>query len=247
MENTKTYKNEDLRVNSVKPNSQTYSSLQAFLDRCQENCLLLARHGLSDWNTLNIIQGQQDRPLSPLGFQQRKDLFFMMQPVKLARIFTSTLQRTIQTALPISEEKKIPLEKMPELNEAKLGVFEGENKQSFADDFSKKMYQSFLDDEVNVILPGGGENLKMVDERIAQPVALFLDAVKLSGHTLVVGHRNVNKMIIRRLLGLSLEEGYQVEHKNNYLYVYASKKGEIFSVRFAKPGDIIEIESGYKK
>ncbi len=228
-------------------NSQTYSSLQEFLDRLQENCLLLARHGESDWNSIDLLQGQQDRPLSPAGYKQRKNLFFLLQPVTLARIFTSTLQRTIQTALPISEEKKIPLEKMPALNEEKLGVFEGENKAFFSDDFSKKMYQSFLDDEINVILPGGGENLKMVDMRVAQPVSILLDAVESSGHTLVVGHRNVNKMIIRNLLELSFDEGYQVEHKHNNLYVYAPKIRKIFFTRIGNPGKTIEIEPGYKK
>ena len=228
-------------------NSQTYSSLQEFLDSLQENCLLLARHGESDWNSIGLIQGQQDRPLSPAGYNQRKNLFSLLQPVTLARIFTSALQRTIQTALPISEEKKIPLERMPALNEEKLGVFEGENKTFFSDDFSKKMYQSFLDDEINVMLPGGGENLKMVDMRIAQPVSILLDAVESSGHTLVVGHRNVNKMIIRNLLELSFDEGYQVEHKHNNLYVYAPKIRKIFFTRIGNPGKIIEIEPGYKK
>jgi len=228
-------------------NSQTYSSLQEFLDSLQENCLLLARHGESDWNSIGLIQGQQDRPLSPAGYNQRKNLFSLLQPVTLARIFTSALQRTIQTALPISEEKKIPLERMPALNEEKLGVFEGENKTFFSDDFSKKMYKSFLDDEINVILPGGGENLKMVDMRIAQPVSILLDAVESSGHTLVVGHRNVNKMIIRNLLELSFDEGYQVEHKHNNLYVYAPKIRKIFFTRNGNPGKTIEIEPGYKK
>ena len=234
-------------MNSAMLNSQTYSSLQEFLDSLQENCLLLARHGESDWNSIGLIQGQQDRPLSPAGYNQRKNLFSLLQPVTLARIFTSALQRTIQTALPISEEKKIPLERMPALNEEKLGVFEGENKTFFSDDFSKKMYQSFLDDEINVILPGGGENLKMVDMRIAQPVSILLDAVESSGHTLVVGHRNVNKMIIRNLLELSFDEGYQVEHKHNNLYVYAPKIRKIFFTRIGNPGKIIEIEPGYKK
>jgi broad specificity phosphatase PhoE len=228
-------------------NNRTYSSLEEFLDRLQESCLLLARHGESDWNSIGLVQGQQDRPLSPLGYTQRKNLFFLLQPVPIARIFTSTLQRTIQTALPISEEKKIPIERMPEINEAKLGVFEGENKILFSDDFSRKMYQSFLDDEINMILPGGGENLKMVDKRIAQTVSILLDAVEGSGHTLVVGHRNVNKMIIRNLLDLSFDEGYQVEHEHNNLYVYAPKIPKIFFVRIGNPGKTIEIEPGYKK
>jgi probable phosphoglycerate mutase len=229
------------------PHKQAYRSLQGFLDRLQENCLLLARHGESDWNAMDLIQGQQDRPLSTVGFKQRKNLFFLLQPVNLARIFSSTLQRSIQTAITISEEKRIPLETMPELSEVKLGIFEGESKVSFSDNFSKKIYQAFLDDEINVILPGGGENLKMVDKRIAQPVNIFLDAVENSGHTLVVGHRNVNKMIIRNLLGLSFANGYRVEHKNSLLYVYAPQKQQIFSIEISNPGELIRIEQGYKE
>ena len=196
---------------------------------------------------MNLIQGQQDRPLSPKGFVQRKNLFFLLQSAPLSRIFTSTLQRTIQTALPIGEARKIPLETLAELNEAKLGVFEGENKTDFSDDFSKKIYQSFLDDEINVILPGGGENLKMVDKRVQTPVSKILHAVKSSGHCLVVAHRNVNKMIVKNLLGLSFEEGYRVEHHHNCLYIYAPKKEKIFFTEINAFGDAIEIIHGYKK
>ncbi len=102
-----------------------YRSLTEFLDQLQQNCLLLARHGETDWNALELIQGQQDRPLSPKGFQQRKNLFFHLQTVPLVKIYCSSLQRTIQTAQPLSEENHIPIITFPELNEAKLGVFEG--------------------------------------------------------------------------------------------------------------------------
>ncbi len=87
----------------------------------------------------------------------------------------------------------------------------------------------------------------MVDMRIAQPVSILLNAVESSGHTLVVGHRNVNKMIIRNLLELSFDEGYQVEHKHNCLYVYAPKIRKIFFTRIGNPGKTIKIEPGYKK
>ena len=136
---------------------------------------------------------------------------------------------------------------MAALDEAKLGIFEGESKVSFSDDASKKMYQAFLNDQINVILPGGGENLKMVDTRIAPSVAVFLDAVESSGHTLVVGHRNVNKMITRNLLGLSFAQGYRVEHEHNVLYVYTPKTQQIFSIEIGNPCALIEIEPGYKE
>jgi len=174
-------------------------------------------------------------------------LFFLLQSVPLSRIFTSTLQRTIQTALPISEARKIPLEALTELNEAKLGVFEGENKSDFSDDFSKKLYQSFLDDEINVVLPGGGENLKMVDKRIRAPVSKILNAVKCSGHCLIVAHRNANKMIVKNLLGLSIEEGCKVEHHHNRLYIYAPEKEKIYFTAIPSAGEPIEIAHGYEE
>jgi broad specificity phosphatase PhoE len=225
---------------------QSYSSLQAFLTELNENCLLLARHGETDWNAMKIIQGQQDRPLNLKGFEQRKKLFFLLNPIPLHRIICSTLHRTIQTATPLSIEKNMQLEKIPELNEVKLGIFEGQHKEGFSDEFSKNCYQSFLNDEINVVLPGGGESLKMVDRRVRNLVSNIIDTVADSGHALVVGHRNVNKMIIKNLLGLSFEEGYQVEHKNPWLYIFAPKREEIFLMEIPAPQDPVKVRSGYE-
>ncbi len=224
-----------------------YSSLHNFLDTLQQNCLLLARHGETDWNALGLIQGQQNRPLSPKGFQQSKNLFFHLQPVALVKIYTSALQRTLQTAQPLIEEKKIPLKIMPALNEAKLGVFEGEHKINFSDDYSKKMYGEFLQDEINVALPGGGENLKAVYARIQNPLQEILRSVAQDGHVLVVAHRNVNKMLMMSLLGLDFKAGYRVEHRNNWLYIFAPQSKEVYLLKIKSPIGEVEIISGYEE
>ena len=224
-----------------------YPSLQVFLNELNENCLLLARHGETDWNAMKIIQGQQDRPLSLKGFEQRKNLFYLLEPVHINRIWCSTLQRTIQTAMPISIEKNIPLEQRQELNEVRLGIFEGQHKENFPDEHSRKCYQSFLDDEINIVLPGGGESLRMVDQRVRNLLQSIVNSVTKSGHALVVGHRNVNKMIIKNLLALSIEEGFQVEHKNSWLYVFAPAKAEIFLIKVLSAGTPVLVFSGHEK
>ena len=226
---------------------RSYRSLEQFLAELDEGCLLLARHGETDWNALRIIQGQQDRPLSPQGFNQRRNLFFLLQQVPLSRIYCSTLQRTIETAAPIGVEKNIEIERLPELNEVRLGIFEGQKIEEFSDEVSRSCYQAFLDDEVNVALPGGGESLRMVDKRIRNQVTEFVEAATNSGHVLVVGHRNVNKMIIKNLLGLSLEDGYEVEHLNSWLYVFAPKKASLFLIEVPAPLADISIQTGYTK
>ena len=224
-----------------------YSSLKDFLYELKQNCLLIARHGETDWNTLGFIQGQQDRPLSPKGFQQRKNLFFHLQSLPLAKIYTSALERTIQTAQPLSEEKKIPITIVPELNEVKLGVFEGEHKIDFSDNYSAELYKEFLQDEINVVLPGGGENLKTVYDRIQNPLQEILRSVAQEGHVLVVAHRNINKMLVKNLLGLGFQAGYRVEHKNNWLYIYATQHHEIYLMKIKNPVGDVEIFPGYEE
>ena len=52
-------------------------------------------------------------------------------------------------------------------------------------------------------------------------------------------------MLIRNLLDLTFEEGYRVESKNNWLYVFASREREIFLVEFDSPTGNVKIHSGY--
>ena len=87
----------------------------------------------------------------------------------------------------------------------------------------------------------------MVDKRIRVVVEDVIDTVENSGHVLVVGHRNINKMIIKNLLNLSLDEGYEVEHKNSWLYLFAPKKAELFLIAIPAPQDAIQVQQGYEK
>jgi broad specificity phosphatase PhoE len=144
-------------------------------------------------------------------------------------------------------DRNVILEQKPELNEAGLGVFEGQHKEDFSNVFSKTCYQSFLDDEVNIALPGGGESLRMVDKRVRSIVASCIDTVLSSGHVLIVGHRNINKMIVKNLVDLTVEEGYQVEHKNSWLYLFAPQKSELFLVKIPAPQESIQVRSGYEE
>jgi len=225
----------------------SFPSLNVFLNDLDKNCLLLARHGETDWNAMKIIQGQQDRPLNATGRIQSENLKFLLDSVSLNRVCCSTLQRTISTATPISEQRNLPLEKIPELNEIRLGVFEGQPKENIPDDEASRRYQSFLADEVNAVPPGGGESLEMVDERVCGVLTNCIDTARLKGHVLVVGHRNVNKMIIKNLLGLSLDQGYAVEHHNSWLYVFTPENARLFLTKVQSPADRIRVQSGYER
>jgi len=232
---------------AVQIEQHSFPSLGVFLNDLDENCLLLARHGETDWNAMQVVQGQQDRPLNATGRIQSENLKILLESVALHRVCCSTLQRTICTATPISEQRNLQLEKIPELNEIRLGIFEGQPKENIPDDEPSRRYHAFLEDEVNAVPPGGGESLKMVDERICGVLAGCIDTALLEGHVLVVGHRNVNKMIIKNLLRLSLQQGHDVEHLNSWLYVFTPENARLFLIKVQAPEGPIRVQSGYER
>ena len=86
---------------------------------------------------------------------------------------------------------------------------------------------------------------KEVKESYRNKVVHIIKRVDESGHSLVVAHRNVNKMIVKHLLDLSFSEGFQVEHKNSWLYIFAPKSGQLFMVDVPSVGSKILIHKGF--
>ncbi len=74
-----------------------------------------------------------------------------------------------------------------------------------------------------------GENLHDVAARVERFFVDQDDLLKGPGVHLIMGHRNVNKMILKSLLGLSFEEGFRVEQEHQRLYLYFDASKELWS------------------
>ncbi|MEO2192311.1 MAG: histidine phosphatase family protein [bacterium] len=74
-----------------------------------------------------------------------------------------------------------------------------------------------------------GENLHDVAARVQRFFVDQDELLKDPGIHLIVGHRNVNKMILKSLLGLSFEEGFRVEQEHQRLYLYFDASKELWS------------------
>jgi len=64
--------------------------------------LCLVRHGQTDWNRLEIIQGREDNPLNALGRQQAKESAAFLSQTEWDVIVSSPLRRAFDTALEIA-------------------------------------------------------------------------------------------------------------------------------------------------
>ncbi|WP_088067753.1 histidine phosphatase family protein [Gottfriedia luciferensis] len=69
--------------------------------------ICLVRHGQTDWNFNNIIQGREDIPLNDIGKQQAKDSAKFLSEKEWDSIITSPLGRAKETAKAIAEFTKM--------------------------------------------------------------------------------------------------------------------------------------------
>lgn len=83
------------------------------------------RHGQTEWNRLDIRQGQTDIPLNDIGIAQACSVVPILSGKGISRIVSSPLMRAHKTAAIINEQLRVPLQVADELRECHFGVLEG--------------------------------------------------------------------------------------------------------------------------
>lgn len=89
--------------------------------------LYIIRHGQTVWNQGQILQGHADIPLSERGFEEARQMAFMLKEIPFTLIGASPLLRTRQTGAVLSEILQTPLEICPELLARGYGPWEGKS------------------------------------------------------------------------------------------------------------------------
>jgi probable phosphoglycerate mutase len=206
------------------------TDFDAFIRDHGPRCLIIARHGETAWNAEGRLQGQQDILLNGRGQGQAANIADLLREVPLLRIHSSTLVRCRATAQVIATANigKLEVNSSDLLRETTLGILEGEMKDSQSTPELTRHYQEFSRDEINTRVPGG-ENLHDVYARVARFFADQDGLLKGPGVRLIVGHRNLNKMILKHILGLSFEQGFRVEQEHQRLYLYFGAPEDLWS------------------
>jgi 2,3-bisphosphoglycerate-dependent phosphoglycerate mutase len=174
------------------------------------SCLVLLRHGESQWNLENRFTGWVDVPLSPKGEEEARQAGEKLKAagMRFDLAFTSVLQRAIRTleiALDVLGQSTIPVEKDQALNERHYGDLQGLNKAETA--------KRFGDEQVHIwrrsydVAPPGGESLKDTAARtLPYFEAKILPVVKAGKTVLVAAHGNSLRSVVMHLDRLSREE-----------------------------------------
>jgi probable phosphoglycerate mutase len=132
--------------------------------------LILIRHGETDWNTQQRIQGQRDLPLNETGRQQARDLQPVLAPafagstVKV-RVLSSDLQRALQTAQ-IAVHALAEIETDTRLREINYGEWEGHDRRTLEQRCPAEAVRWFRGDDF-AFKPHGGESLRELHQRMS--------------------------------------------------------------------------------
>lgn len=89
--------------------------------------IILVRHGQTDWNVKNMLQGRTDIELNCKGNEQAKEIAKELENIKIDRIYVSPLKRTIETSKQINKNRNIETIIDDRLIERGFGNFEGKS------------------------------------------------------------------------------------------------------------------------
>lgn len=150
--------------------------------------ICLVRHGETEWNAQQRIQGNLDIPLNANGMAQADAAARGLVGAGIESIYSSDLARARQTAEAAAQHIGCPLLFCQQLRERRFGVFEGltygEAKRRFPD-----VYARVQSREAGFAIPGG-ESLRQLAARVE--TALRRIAGDHSGqNVLVVTHGGV--------------------------------------------------------
>lgn len=192
----------------------------------------IVRHGETEWNLADKMQGVSDSPLTPKGISLAKELGEKLAGMTFSKIYTSDLGRAYDTAKYINEKLGLEIILEPRLRERNMGIFEGHNwayvKEHYPEDFKKA-----VSEDLEYRIPEGQSKQDYVD--MIADFMKFVTEKHPGENILVVTHRGFIDFFMRQVLGISVNARRCFKVGNTSLNVFSFEKGRWMLEHF---GDI---------
>ena len=164
--------------------------------------LILIRHGETDWNSDQRIQGHIDIALNQTGLAQAVAIGKRFENDKINVLISSDLRRAIQTMAPIAEGRDLPVLPDERLRERHLGILQGKTRE----EAQRDVPQAY--DVFRSRLPGaeleGGESLNVFAARVLDALTELIEMHR-NQRIVAVTHGGVLDIAYRHATGMALE------------------------------------------
>ncbi|UCH50125.1 MAG: histidine phosphatase family protein [Betaproteobacteria bacterium] len=163
--------------------------------------LTLIRHGETDWNAEQRIQGHLDIPLNAAGLAQAEAIGERFRDIDIDLLVSSDLRRAMQTVAPISRTRELAVLGDARLRERNLGVLQGKTREE-AQRSVPDAFEAFRSRAEDAALPGG-ESLTEFAGRVIDVLTAL--ARRYQGKRIVaVTHGGVLDIAYRHATGMPL-------------------------------------------
>ena len=181
----------------------------------KETELILIRHGETEWNSQQRMQGHSNSDLSEEGRAQIESLGQWMKNVSFDHIYSSDSLRARQTAEAITKYSGHTLKIDQRLREKNLGVFEGLTTEE-AKERHPEIFRLFKTAGSNYVIDEGESTQQLLDRALE-----FIEEIRLlqpDQRVVLVTHGGVVRVLIKHTLGLSVGSPTRFLIKNTGLF-----------------------------
>ncbi len=147
--------------------------------------ILLVRHGETEWNVIERVQGWTDTKLNDVGVSQAAALAERLRSTPITAVYSSDSSRAVQTAAPTAEQHGLVVQTLPELREKGFGVWEGLTKDDLERDYTDLWHRYHVLHELDSVIPGG-ETYTQVLDRMREALCRILGAHPGADDTVLV-------------------------------------------------------------
>jgi broad specificity phosphatase PhoE len=186
--------------------------------------IYLIRHGQTDYNFQNIVQGGGvDSDLNETGRQQAKLFHQLYQNVPFDKVYTSSLKRSIQSVEGfIKDGHKHEIH--PELNEIHWGIKEMIKITEDENDYYVSIVNSWRNGKTDLAIEGG-ESPDEVAARLQKFLNLILTRED-EKTILICMHGRAMRILLCVLMEMDLCRMDEFPHKNLGLYIINYRDGK---------------------
>lgn len=185
--------------------------------------LFLIRHGQTLWNEEGRYQGDSDIGLTRVGIRQAKLAAKYLAKVNLSNIYSSPLERALDTANIVGKGRNLKPVLRENLKEIYFGKWEGmkfsEINKEFHDD-----YQNWLKDPYNNS-PTGGESFKKVQERAVAEIDNIVNENEDKSSVAVITHGGVILSLLVHWLQIPMPRWRSIIQRQGAINIAVIDKG----------------------
>jgi len=184
-------------------------------------CIILVRHGQTEWNRVERFRGRADVPLNETGLAQAEATGQRVAAEWTpAAIYSSPLSRAVKTAEAIAKHFSLPVQIHPGLADIDYGEWQGLTPDEVRERWPAALHAWYKEPDTARI--PGGETL--ADLRARGMRAVNELSARHAGQTIVlVGHTVINRIILLGVLGLSNERFWHIKQDTCAINVFETE------------------------